>query len=1222
MGRKSRLVTILFLVTLGLVLLVPSPLAPQKMSRSSDRFISQIENNSTQLQRRTPKFKTVEAGFHKTIVPPPEMFQFFQERADNPQSAIAKQDENRFGEQFGRETYPTYEVIDILWLLVCSGLVFIMQAGFMCLESGLTRSKNSINVAIKNLTDFGISVTLFWAFGFAFMFGASYKGWIGLTGFFLPTELEPFLAAFFFFQAMFCGTATTIVSGAVAERVKFSSYIAVASLLSGIIYPIFGHWAWNGAQIGNFAGWLGKLGFVDFAGSTVVHSVGGWVSLAILLVVGPRAGRFPKNGPPQKIHGSNIPLSVLGAMLLWFGWFGFNGGSTLALNGQVASIIVNTVLAGVAGMIVTLAVGWSRKHIPDVDFLINGALAGLVAITAGCHAVSGGAALAIGGIGGLVMMLVEATLERLRIDDAVGAIPVHLGAGVWGTLAVALFGQPELLGTGLSAIAQFEVQLLGVVAAFGISFGLAYPVLLIANKFYSLRVSPADEDIGLNVSEHRAKTEILDLFKVMDSQAKTQDLSLRVPVEPFTEVGQIAERYNEVMDALEEEVTRTEAVVNTATDAIITFTKPGLEIINVNPSAEKIFGYAREDLLGINIEKIIALELSNLTGDGTSLISETHSNTDWQKLKLWVDPELINTQDLPLFRFTYFYRFASPSNIETPDWQGQFPDFLAIKNEAKQRQNKANITKKKRKPKSPREVLIARLVEGGTSDEVIGIRVDGSVFPMEVSIKEVRSHHGFFYTGMFRDITERKQAEIAIKESEERFRSLSGATLEGIIVRDRGKIADANQAAAKMFGWEVSDLIGIDGMNLIAPEAREIVSQHIASNSEKPLEALGLRKDGSTFPIEMEARVFDARGRKLRVTAIRDISDRKRSQAALRESEERFRSVMQQAADAFILHDLKGKIIDANQSACSSLGYTREELLKLSIGDIENDFFSQGIWQQWQQMVPGEPITIEGIQRRKDGTTFPVEVRLGLLEAGNRKLFLALCRDITDRKRSEEALRLEQEKSEKLLLNILPEAIATRLKENESNIAEGFAEVTVLFADIVGFTKLASRKSPRELVMLLDEIFSSFDELAEKHGLEKIKTIGDAYMVVGGLPVPLANHGEAIADMALDMQREVTRFSQIWGERTSIRIGINTGPVVAGVIGRKKFIYDLWGDTVNVASRMESHGVAGEIQVTQATYEILKDKFLFVQRGAIDVKGKGKMKTFLLKGKVVEIINN
>ncbi len=860
----------------------------------------------------------------------------------------------------------------------------------------------------------------------------------------------------------------------------------------------------------------------------------------------------------------------------------------------------------------------AAAYTSDVELLVNGALAGLVAITAGCHAVSGVGALAIGAIGGLVMMVVEAILERFRIDDAVGAISVHLGAGAWGTLAVALFGKPELLGTGLSAIAQFQVQFLGVAAAFGISFGLAYPVLLVANKYCSLRVSAADEHIGLNVSEHRAKTEILDLFKVMDSQAQTQDLSLRVPVEPFTEVGQIAQRYNEVMDALEEAVTRTEAIVNTATDAIITFTKPGLKIISVNPSAEEIFAYRSEELVGVNLEKIVDFNLSHLMGESQSLMAEVGLNQDLPKLKYWVNPLLINRQVLPLFHLTSFYIFTPYLSLKVPHWQGHFPNLKQLENESKNNQTSDKQQKKKSNtPKSFREKLINKVVEKGTTDEAVGIRADGSVFPLEVSLSEVRLHHGSFYTGMFRDITDRKQGEIAIKESEERFRSLSEATVEGIIVHDRGKIVDANLAAAKMFGWEVSDLIGIDGLNLIVPETREIVLQNIASNYEKPYEVLGLRKDGSTFPMEIEARVFDARGRWLRVAALRDISDRKQAEAALRESEERFRAVMHQAADAFILHDIEGKIIDVNQSTCNSLGSTREELLSLSILDIEDKSVSQEVWPQWQGMVPGEPITIEGVQRRKDGTTFPVEVRLGLLEAGNRKLLLALCRDVTDRKRAEEALREEQEKSEKLLLNILPEAIATRLKEKETNIAEGFAEVTVLFADIVGFTKLAARKSPTELVHLLDEIFSRFDELAEKHGLEKIKTIGDAYMVVGGLPMPLANHAEAIACMALDMQREVGYFNQLWGERMNIRIGINTGPVVAGVIGRKKFIYDLWGDAVNVALRMESQGVSGEIQVTEMTYEILRGKFLFVERGAIDVKGKGKMKTFLLKGRIV-----
>jgi len=440
---------------------------------------------------------------------------------------------------------------DLIWLLACAGLVFLMQPGFMCLESGLTRSKNSINVAVKNLADVGISVVLFWAFGYALMFGASFAGWIGTQGFFIELDTNPKLAAFFIFEAMFCGTATTIISGAVAERLRFTAYLLITLLVSGIIYPIFGHWAWNGVETGSLVGWLGKLGFVDFAGSAVVHSVGGWVSLAALLVIGPRTGRFSDNGRSRKIHGSNMPFSVLGVMLLWLGWLGFNGGSTLALNDQIPRIIVHTILAGASGMITTVAIGWYQRKLPEVELLISGSIAGLVSITASCHAVNTPEALLIGGIGGAVMLFANYWLERWHIDDGVDAVAIHGVAGVWGILAVAWFGDPELLGTGLSRHSQLLVQLLGIIVAFVWAFGLTYLVLSITNRFFPLRVSLEEEEIGLNVSEHQAKTEVYQLFQVMDKQAKTQDFSLRVPEEPFTEVGKIAHRYNQVMDSLE-----------------------------------------------------------------------------------------------------------------------------------------------------------------------------------------------------------------------------------------------------------------------------------------------------------------------------------------------------------------------------------------------------------------------------------------------------------------------------------------------------------------------------------------------------------------------------------------------------------------------------------------------------------------------------------------------
>ena len=576
-------------------------------------------------------------------------------------------------------------MVDILWLLVCAGLVFLMQPGFMCLESGLTRSKNSINVAVKNFADFGISASLFWAFGFAVMFGATQAGAIGTTNFFVTLESNPQLAAFFLFHMMFCGTATTIVSGAVAERMKFQSYLLVACLSSGLIYPLFGHWAWNLSPEGMRVGWLGHLGFVDFAGSTVVHSIGGWIALAALIVIEPRSGRFPKDGKPQKIQGSNLPLSVLGTMLLWMGWLGFNGGSMLHLDESIAQIMVHTVLAGVAGLVAAMAISWRRSKVPEVELLLNGSLAGLVAITASCNYVTTCEAILIGGVGGAVMAGLKQLLERFCIDDAVDAVPVHLGGGVWGTFALALFADPALLHTGLERSEQLLAQLFGIGTCGLWAFGLTYLLLRSIDRIFPLRVSLEDEQMGLNVSEHEAKTEIHDLFKAMDSQAQTQDLSLRVPVEPFTEVGQIANRYNQVMDALEEAVALTSAIVTTATDAIVTFTQPYLKIVTANPSAESIFGYSTQELTGTMVEGL----------------------------------------------------FEMP-NLEQSD------NFSLV------------------------ERLLAR-----QRQELFGRRADGSIFPLEVTITQARVGDRIFYTGTFRDISERKQAEARLKLANQEIQMLN-----------------------------------------------------------------------------------------------------------------------------------------------------------------------------------------------------------------------------------------------------------------------------------------------------------------------------------------------------------------------------------------------------------------------------------------------------------------
>ncbi|MCG6167688.1 ammonium transporter [Leptospira sanjuanensis] len=439
---------------------------------------------------------------------------------------------------------------DILWIILSSGLVFFMQAGFLCLESGLTRTKNSINVAIKNITDFGIATLIFYAIGFGFMFGKSADGFLGIDTFFPEFSAEnPNVAVFFLFQLMFCGTAATIVSGAVAERMKFGAYIVVTAVISAIIYPVFGHWVW-GKDLSHWettTGWLGKMGFVDFAGSTAVHSVGGWVGLAAMKILGNRSGRYAEDGSIRNITGHNLPLAMLGTLILWLGWIGFNGGSTLAFTGAVPKIIVNTMFAAVSGMASSLIYGWIRLQYAEATLPLNGALAGLVAITASCHAVNSIDSVIIGFVAGILMFESRSLLDRLKIDDAVGAIPVHLTAGIWGTLAVGIFGNSEILGTGLSRSHQIFVQSIGILSCGALAFGLSYVVLSAINRFFRFRVSEQNEHKGLNYTEHRATTELIDLFLEMEYQKRTGDLSKDLSIEPFTEVGQIAERYNSVL---------------------------------------------------------------------------------------------------------------------------------------------------------------------------------------------------------------------------------------------------------------------------------------------------------------------------------------------------------------------------------------------------------------------------------------------------------------------------------------------------------------------------------------------------------------------------------------------------------------------------------------------------------------------------------------------------
>ena len=454
--------------------------------------------------------------------------------------------------------------IDTLWVIDCAILVFIMQAGFMCMETGLSRHKNSINVALKNAADFGVSVVIFWIFGFGLMFGTSYNGFFGTDLFFFKTDKAEYMT-YFVFQAMFVATAATIISGAVAERMKFNGYLIMTVLATGIIYPIVGHWAWSSSYLSKYdtvdqlltvtgsirtTGWLSDIGFVDFAGSTIVHSVGGWIALAAVLILGPRIGKY-SDANRGKFTGSSFPLAVLGTLILWFGWFGFNGGSNGAMDEVVPLILINTFLAAAFGLLTGLSISYFRFKKPDPFYIILGPLAGLVAITAGCNSMTSVISIFVGIIGAIIAIIVNEILNRFEIDDVVGAVPVHLAAGIWGTLAVGLFSDLTILDTGLDRFSQIKVQLIGIVSIGAFTFITSLFILKLFNKVYPLRVSPVQEELGLNIAEHNAVSIEHDLISILDKQSESGDLKIRGPQDPFTAGGVIGLYYNKLMSKLE-----------------------------------------------------------------------------------------------------------------------------------------------------------------------------------------------------------------------------------------------------------------------------------------------------------------------------------------------------------------------------------------------------------------------------------------------------------------------------------------------------------------------------------------------------------------------------------------------------------------------------------------------------------------------------------------------
>ena len=381
--------------------------------------------------------------------------------------------------------------VDSLWIVVAGILVMFMQPGFMLVETGFTRSKNSVNIVMKNFMDFSVGAITYWAFGFALAYGGTtLGGFLAYGSFFLEGD-----SITYFFQVVFAATAATIVSGAVAERTKFSAYLLFQPFICGVIYPIVTHWVWSGQ------GWLGDLGFIDFAGSGVVHMVGGFAALAGVQIVGPRIGKYDDNGNPQVIPGSSMVAGALGVFILWFGWYGFNVGSALAaVDVDLAAIAVTTTLSAAAGSITAMYTSMISGK-PNVGMTLNGALAGLVVITAGCANVNNLGAVLIGLVSGVLVVYSINFLEKKGFDDAVGAVSVHGICGIWGVLAVAIFDTTDGLVYGGGAT-LFLPQLIGILAIGAWAYGTSFLVFKVIDSTVGLRVTAEEEIAGLDATEH------------------------------------------------------------------------------------------------------------------------------------------------------------------------------------------------------------------------------------------------------------------------------------------------------------------------------------------------------------------------------------------------------------------------------------------------------------------------------------------------------------------------------------------------------------------------------------------------------------------------------------------------------------------------------------------------------------------------------------------------
>ncbi len=511
---------------------------------------------------------------------------------------------------------------DFVWVLDCIALVMFMQVGFLLVEAGFVRTKNTINVALKNFSDFFIAIVCFYMVGFTLMFSSSLGGIIGFDWSYISRVFKSdWDLAYFTYHAMFIGTAATIVSGAVAERMKFSSYCILTVVLSCLIYPMFGHWVWGNIFIATNAPLLTSMGFMDFAGGTVVHALAGWVSLAAIVVVGPRIGKFGEDGTPVKIPGHSMVLASTGALILFVGWIGFNAGSTRASSPDLALIMMNTIIAGSTGGLAAMVAGRFFDKTFHAETMINGVLAGLVTVTAGCNVFTPNDAAVVGIIGGIVCMGSCIVIERsFKLDDAIGAVSVHGVCGALGALLIPFFAASEKLLAG-GMFAQVGVQLLGVGVCFTLAFGGGYMVLKLIGATIGVRVSEEAEINGLNRSEHNTTMGSYDiqnaLLKIAQGEA---DLSTRLDEKTGDESADIAKLINPFLERFQE-------LVASVSDTSGTLSRD-LELISsvVKDSAESLkenSGEVEKSSLIVNASASTAAEQAEVITQDTRRIAGT-----------------------------------------------------------------------------------------------------------------------------------------------------------------------------------------------------------------------------------------------------------------------------------------------------------------------------------------------------------------------------------------------------------------------------------------------------------------------------------------------------------------------------------------------------------------------------------------------------------------------